>query len=1072
MKIILAVEGAEQLLSEGTFEQAIVKVGRDPATSQLLFTQLEWPMVSRHHAEFHLESGRCLLVDCNARFGTYLDGNRITEPTEVRAGSRVQFGTHGPVVRVKQLFLSSPPPESSAPAFGSTMPINDLIADQFLKKPLPESLSLKSTAPQLASIELVDETRGSPNFVQVQKDVLRFGRAPEMDIVLDAKSGVVSRQHAEVQRTDGEFVLVDLGSFNGTLLNGKRITEPTPLYHGALIQLGMGGPVLRFNNPAQVSTTQAQTPQPLTFEKDALAPAASSKSGATSGVFGMHTMIAQHGTGSLPAPKHQRQIQQPELLIRRLFEGKSQLTIGRAEDNDIRLDGLQISKHHARFLKTDNGINIEDVGSTNGIFVNGQRLSGRKLLEDQDIVQLGPFILKSEQGLGVAVFDTRSKIRIDAIDVTKTVPNRTGSGQLKLLDDVNLTILPNEFVGLLGPSGAGKSTLMDSLNGMRPASEGHVLINNLDLYQHLDSLKQSIGYVPQDDIIHRELTIYRTLYYVARLRLSRDISGQEIEQIISEVLDVTGLAERRDVPVEQLSGGQRKRVSIAVELITKPSVIFLDEPTSGLDPSTEEKIMQLFRQIAESGRTVILTTHAMENVRLFDKIVVMMRGKLVFYGTPEEALAHVKAENFKDLYDRLDAPITEQIKKLPPLPADATQAQKLEFKQRKEQISEQVAEDWKRNFHSSEIYQRNVAALLSGLKPDAQSVAPAKRRPTVTDALRQWFTLTRRYLEVLGRDKLNLLILFGQSPLIAFLTYLVVGSKAPRDFPYFMLALIAIWFGASVSAREIVRERAVYKRERMVNLGVLPYIGSKLLVLSSIVALQCLMLYGTLKIFHYIGLMKLPGWFIPQLLLMILTGMVGIALGLFVSAIVKTSEMATSLVPLILIPQILFSGLVGMPTGFSRIIGLAMPATWAFDEMKRLSALDTLREEGSNPLGPNKGLGLYKHISEVNDQNITDARQNILKYKKDVESDMQKFKGEMIQNRESTRAATTEDAPLEPIIASPPEIPVAEKLPEDLSGYVDFLHPWGNIWLDPLVLFIMVLGLIVMILLALRVQDV
>ena len=203
-----------------------------------------------------------------------------------------------------------------------------------------------------------------------------------------------------------------------------------------------------------------------------------------------------------------------------------------------------------------------------------------------------------------------------------------------------------------------------------PPLSGLVLVNSQDLYEHLDSLKQSIGYVPQDDIIHRELTVYRTLYYVARLRLSRDVVGQEIDQIINEVMDVTGLSERRDVPVAQLSGGQRKRVSIAVELITKPSIIFLDEPTSGLDPATEEKIMKLFRQIAESGRTVILTTHAMENVKLFDKIVVLMRGKLVFYGAPQEALAHVRAESFKDLYDKLEAPIEAALSKLPSLPAE------------------------------------------------------------------------------------------------------------------------------------------------------------------------------------------------------------------------------------------------------------------------------------------------------------------------------------------------------------------------------------------------------------------
>ena len=600
------------------------------------------------------------------------------------------------------------------------------------------------------------------------------------------------------------------------------------------------------------------------------------------------------------------------------------------------------------------------------MYINGTRISGRRPIQNQDIVQIGPFVLQADAQRGVAIFDTRSKTRIDVIDITKVVKNRSGGGMIKLLDDVDLTIQPNEFVGLLGPSGAGKSTLMDSMNGMRPASSGSVLINNLDLYQHLDSIKQSIGYVPQDDIIHRELTVYRTLYYVARLRLSRDVSTAEIDQIVSEVMDVTGLAERRDVPVGQLSGGQRKRVSIAVELITKPSVIFLDEPTSGLDPATEEKIMRLFRQIAESGRTVILTTHAMENVRLFDKIVVMMRGKLVFYGAPQEALAHIKADSFKDLYDKLEAPIDERIAKMGLLAPNADPAQKKEFKKRKEQISEEVAEEWKLSFQKTEQYQRNIVQPLSGLKRDAQTTAPARRRATVTDAVRQWATLARRYMEVLGRDKFNLLILFGQAPIVAFMTYLVVGKDQPRDFPYFVLALVAVWFGTSVAAREVIRERAVYNRERMVNLGLLPYIGSKLLVLSLIVGFQCILLFGTLKIFDLVGLMKMPGYLLglPQVIVMIMTGMVGIALGLFVSSVVKTSEMATSIVPLILIPQILFSGLVGVPQGFAvKAVGAFMPATWSFDEMKQLSDLDTLKEDGSDPKGPNKAAGFINRSS-------------------------------------------------------------------------------------------------------------
>src|SRR5262249_39273406 len=252
--------------------------------------------------------------------------------------------------------------------------------------------------------------------------------------------------------------------------------------------------------------------------------------------------------GSTQAPKRVAGVQ-PQLLARLSFEARPQLSVGRSPDSDVRLDGLQISNHHARFVRTNGSVSVEDAGSTNGVYVNGERISGRRPVQLSDVIQIGPFVLQADATQGVAGYDTRSKTRIDCINIAKVVKNRSGGGSIRLLDDVGLTIQPNEFVGLLGPSGAGKSTLMDSLNGMRPASSGQVLINNLDLYRHLDSLKQSIGYVPQDDIIHRELTVYRTLYYVAKLRLSRDVSTREIDQIVNEVMDVTGLSERRDVPV-------------------------------------------------------------------------------------------------------------------------------------------------------------------------------------------------------------------------------------------------------------------------------------------------------------------------------------------------------------------------------------------------------------------------------------------------------------------------------------------------------------------------------------------
>lgn len=1090
MKIVLVEERNGQRGPERAFEQTTIKVGRDPADCLIVFDQGEWPMVSRKHAEIRFKDGRFLLVDTNSSFGTFLEGQRVTEPVEIKPGLAMQFGAGGPVVRVarieqvpaQDIHVSLADQETHRDLPRAPSPVNKPAPAAATPPPQPPprpAPPAKPAAPAVQpTVELMRKSTGKLERITISdKEVVLLGRDPATDVVIDADAAVVSRRHAEIRRRDGQCVLFDLGSFNGTLINDQRITSPTPLYDGDRIQLGMGGPILRFNDPAHPALAAGQMPAAQRVVSGAVPIASPLSPPAASEGVGMHTMVIKSGSGSLnqQMPRPTEGGPQPQLLMQLAFDGRPQISIGRAQDNDIRLDGLQISNHHARIKKDGNTVFIEDAGSTNGVYINGTRITGRRPIQNQDIVQIGPFVLQADPQRGVAIFDTRSKTRIDVIDITKEVKNRSGGGMIKLLDDVDLTILPNEFVGLLGPSGAGKSTLMDSMNGMRPASSGSVLINNLDLYQHLDSIKQSIGYVPQDDIIHRELTVYRTLYYVARLRLSRDVSTAEIDQIVSEVMDVTGLAERRDVPVGQLSGGQRKRVSIAVELITKPSVIFLDEPTSGLDPATEEKIMRLFRQIAESGRTVILTTHAMENVRLFDKIVVMMRGKLVFYGAPQEALAHIKADSFKDLYDKLEDPIDERISKMGLLAPDATPGQKQEFKKRKEQISEEVADEWKQRFQRTEQYQRNIVQPLSGLRRDGQTTAPARRRATVTDALRQWATLARRYMEVLGRDKFNLLILFGQAPIVAFLTYLVVGKDQPRDFPYFVLALVAVWFGTSVAAREVIRERAVYNRERMVNLGLLPYIGSKLLVLSLIVGLQCLMLFGTLKFFDIVGLMSMPGIVvgIPQLIVMIMTGMVGIALGLFVSSVVKTSEMATSVVPLILIPQILFSGLVGVPQGFSvKAVGAFMPATWSFDEMKQLSGLDTLREEGSDPEGPNKARGLYKQVENENEDIIANAKKKIEKYRSDADSeskDYQKKMEDYVRNLQSNPSA---EKPKAPELDPAPKIDDARKIPEDLSNYIDFLHPLGNVYVNPFVLIIMFFGLLIMTIVALRAQDI
>ncbi len=1056
MQITLAEEIQGQQQKEARYNGPLVAVGRNPATCQIVFDQKQWPTVSRQHARFEAQNGRWILADSDSTYGTLLDGRLIQAPTEVHVHSRVQFGNGGPVLLVTGITneaeqshgaetLVDIPRQAPAPA---QAPAQSHAQASPTRPPKPDSSA--PFAPVF--VEMSGAGTGRLLRIELNKQVTRFGREPGLEGEIDAAAAIVSRRHAEIHQRDGRHILVDLGSFNGTLLNGRRIVEPELLHHNDRIELGPGGPTIRFLDPSHPPPPQVIQPPPYAGVSNAqVDQSAQASHKLATMVLGSESPLQI--TGSLEGG----------MFLEQSFGNAQRLIIGRGEECDIRLDGLLISNRHAYVHRTNSGLILEDLGSTNGTYVNGARITGRTSIQPQDVIQIGPFVLRGDPNRGVAVFDTRAKTRIDVFQVTKEVRNRSGAGKVRLLDEVYLSIQPNEFIGLLGPSGAGKSTLMDALNGMRPPSSGQVLVNSLDFYQHLESLKQSIGYVPQDDIIHRELTVYRTLYYVARLRLSRDISVAEINQIVDEVMDVTGLSERRDVPISQLSGGQRKRVSIAVELITKPSVIFLDEPTSGLDPATEEKVMKLFRQIAESGRTVILTTHAMENVKLFDKIVLLMRGKLVFYGKPAQALAHVGAESFKDIYDKLEAPIFER-------------TAKANGRASRDQVAEEVAEEWKRRFTWTEEYKLNIANPLTEVSSKPRQAAPAKRRTTLGDSLRQWATLSRRYMGVLTRDKLNLVILFAQAPIIALLTFMVVGPKTQRDFPYFILALVALWFGTSLAAREVIRERAVYTRERMVNLRLLPYVGSKLFILSMIVSFQCLLLFATLKFLDITNLMHLPGRFggLPQLLVMILTGMVGIALGLLISAVVKTSEMATSLVPLILIPQILFSGLVGVPVRAAKVAGVVMPATWSFDEIKRLSGLDVLRgkDEDAQPAAKNEGRGLFKQIEHENDANILDAQQKITKYKSDAEKDSKDFSSDMDQYQKDMLKGSNPTKPIAPKLGPAPEVAKATRIPDDLSSFVDFLHPWGGHLVNLGILFTMLLVLLGATGLALRSQDI
>src|SRR5713226_796476 len=465
MKIVLAEDRGGKLVGERTFTSEIVRVGRDPAECHYFFTAEQWPMVSRKHAEFRLGEGRCLVADSNSRFGTFVNGQKIAAPVEVRVGANVQLGAGGPILRVvsiEQTAVSNAAPVASElgrmetfreskdvapaatpPPVAPPQPPAGISAQKISPTPKTPAASAKATP---AYLELTQSGTEQAQRIELTKEVTRLGRDPEGEVVIDADAAIVSRRHAEIRRAGEQFAVTDLKSFNGTLVNGQRIAGTVTLFGGDQIQLGAGGPVVRVVDPAHPAPAGSAVAD---AQRPVVAPSIPPAFGQIAAMAKRETIVVSSSSGSI-APTTPPAGTQPHLLARRSFEQQTQFTVGRASDNDIRLDGLQISNRHARFMRTNGSVAVEDAGSTNGVYVNGERIGGKRAVQPSDVIQIGPFVLQADAKQGVAVYDTRSKTRIDAINIAKVVANRSGGGKIKLLDDVGLTIQPNEFVGLLG----------------------------------------------------------------------------------------------------------------------------------------------------------------------------------------------------------------------------------------------------------------------------------------------------------------------------------------------------------------------------------------------------------------------------------------------------------------------------------------------------------------------------------------------------------------------------------------------------------------------------------------------
>lgn len=644
--------------------------------------------------------------------------------------------------------------------------------------------------------------------------VVTVGRAADNQFVVNEST--VSSHHAKFIISSDSIILEDLNSSNGTFVNGKRI-DKTPIQSEDIIYLG----------------------KRLEFKIEYL-----------------NKFISKNISGN-------NENNESDLL------NKSYISIGRNDDNDLVIDNIKVSRYHAKIVKQDGRWIIEDLNSSNGTYVNGKKIKNREVTEN-DTILIGGVPLKLSH-----IF-TSPKIVNTELKLSGNYLSYTVDGGKTIVDDISLTIFPGEFVGLIGPAGAGKTTLMMMMNGVIKPTCGEVLINNQSLHANYTAFKGQIGYVPQDDIIHRELKVKESLFYTGRLRLE-NASDQRINTQVDELMDTLSIKSAANTLIgspekKGISGGQRKRVNMGQELLTEPSILFLDEPTSGLDPKTDMDVMHLLKEISQKGKIVVLTTHNIteENFNILTHIVVLANGgKLAFFGSPQEAIGYFNVKKPYEIFTEL---------------------------------SKQDSDYWKNKYKDSDFYLKYILDRKMSL---TREVPPGLNNSKRVFGISQYLTLLQRYAKVKMRDRMSTIILLLQAPIIAILIATFFHGDENRHAAIFILTISAIWFGCSNAAREIVNEQSIFRRERMVNLKIPSYILSKVTILALLCTVQCLILAGIAVPYH-----NLNGSVAAVFGNLLATSIASLMMGLFISSISKTSEASMSILPIILIPQIIAAGFV------------------------------------------------------------------------------------------------------------------------------------------------------------------
>ncbi|MCP4605529.1 MAG: ATP-binding cassette domain-containing protein [Proteobacteria bacterium] len=561
-----------------------------------------------------------------------------------------------------------------------------------------------------------------------------------------------------------------------------------------------------------------------------------------------------------------------------------QLTIGRSSDNNHVIDHPMVSKSHARLTPSDDGYLLEDLGSANGTFVNGNRIQEPTKIGEDDTFQIGPTRIKLAGDGQFESDDLRLSTRVDVQGICFDVRG----GTLRLLRNVSFTIEPGEFVALMGPAGAGKTTLMENVNGNMTPSVGRVLINGLDLHRHFDAMRGHIGYVPQDDIVHRNLTVYEACYYTAKMRM-KGVKEKELHDRVVQVLTELDIVHRANTVIggpeaRVLSGGQRKRVNLAMELVTDPAILFLDEPTSGLSSSDAKSVMQVLKALTEKGRTIVITIHqpSKEIYELMDNALILgVGGRLIYYGSVKDSYKRFETAPDPDsLFEALT-------------PKNMTEA------------------DWNRmeeEYQNTDWYREFICNRATS-PPDKDMHTP-QARASRAPGLSQFALLFERLTKLYTRDKGWLVGAVVLAPVLMLLLASLLDGAKNRHSLLFVSTLLAFFFGIFPSVDMVISERTIYERERMVNLKIPSYLLSKVVFLLAFGVFQAFSMTAIL-IWYEGADAPLSSTFC----LLLSVQISGVAFGLLFSTLAKSSKVAMMSMLGCIVLMLAFSGfLVKLPS--------------------------------------------------------------------------------------------------------------------------------------------------------------